>query len=147
MCPPIIKLFFNYRIRIYHRLKTILHQKYFTPSQKRQKTHFRDYFFLQHRMSAIRRYCFYYRAVIKAIAPDSRHPVLKEKIIPEMGFLPFLGRREIFLMQNGFQPMVYPNPVVKKEFDDWRTHIYVDVSGSTNKYWNVFYGLIIAMQD
>jgi len=89
----------------------------------------------------------FYRTVIKAIAPDSRHPVLKEKIIPEMGFLPFLGRREIFLMQNGFQPMVYPNPVVKKEFDDWRTHIYVDVSGSTNKYWNVFYGLIIAMQD
>jgi len=89
----------------------------------------------------------FYNAVLKAITPACTHSVLKEKLLPEYGFIPFPGRKETFLLACGWYPLFYPNPVLKKDFDEWKTHIYIDVSGSTFKYWGILYGLILSIKD
>ncbi|MDI6642198.1 MAG: hypothetical protein QME68_07820, partial [Elusimicrobiota bacterium] len=89
----------------------------------------------------------FYQVVIKALSSDTKHSVLKEQLLPEIGFIPFLKRKETFMLAYHWQPIFYPNPVVQREFCDWKTHLYIDVSHSTSDYWDILYGLIIALKD
>jgi len=89
----------------------------------------------------------FYNAVISALSPDCMHPILKEKLLSETGFIPFPGRKEAFMLSCGWYPLFYPNPIIKRDFNDWRVYVYIDVSGSTQQYWNILYGLILAVKD
>jgi len=86
-------------------------------------------------------------AIKKAITVDFRHPATREQFLPETGLVPFPGRKEIFMLSSGWRPLYYPNPTFKTDCDEWKTHIYIDVSWSTSDYWHILYGMIIALKE
>ncbi|MCS7151704.1 MAG: hypothetical protein NZ928_04920 [Endomicrobia bacterium] len=89
----------------------------------------------------------FYNAVLKAISIDYSHPVVKEQMFPEYGFIPQFTRKETFLISSGFIPIVYQTLLTKKEYDEMKLHIYIDLSGSTELLWELYYGLILALYE
>jgi hypothetical protein len=89
----------------------------------------------------------FYDIVHKAISPSPLHQTMKDQLVPERGFIPFPGRKEIFYLSSGYYPQFYPNMVTKRDFNEWRTVVYLDVSGSTMIWWEVAYGLLINLKE
>ncbi len=44
-------------------------------------------------------------------------------------------------------PVIYQTSIEKKEFNDMRIHLYIDLSDSTKTYHKIFYELIFAIVD
>ena len=89
----------------------------------------------------------FYDMVRRAMSPDSSHPVLKEQLLPELGFVPYLQRKESFYLSAGYIPPFYQSPAVKREFNDWRAVVYLDVSGSVLEYQPLLCGLLMNIRD
>lgn len=78
----------------------------------------------------------------KALILDPANKKLTETLISQSSVVPSFGRREIFYLANNYFPLFYNNYFYGKDFDDYSLKIYLDVSGSTGRYWDKIYGLI-----
>jgi hypothetical protein len=58
-----------------------------------------------------------------------------------------LGRRELFLYQGGYRPVLYPNPLPLRDWSDHKVQLYIDVSGSTKELWPFLYGMALHLRD
>lgn len=88
----------------------------------------------------------FYNAIITALSA-SNIPVLKEQQLPEHGFIPQFTRKEIYLLSSGVVPIIYQTSIEKKEYDDMKVHLYIDLSGTTQSEHKIFYELVLAIHS
>ncbi len=86
-------------------------------------------------------------AIRRALGPDPRHPHTNLRLLPDRGVVPYPGRREVFLLAAGVVPVLYPNPLPLREFDEMNVRLYLDVSYSTKEAWPWIFGMIAALKD
>ena len=89
----------------------------------------------------------FYEALRKALSADPKNPSLNTALLPEVGVVPFWGRKEIFLYRGGYRPVFCPNPVTRRDWVEFKVQLYIDVSGSTYELWPFLYGLALHLRD
>lgn len=88
-----------------------------------------------------------YEAVRRAVSFDTSSATMNVHLHPEIGVVPFWGRKELFLHRGGYRPVFFPNPVVSRDWSNHKVHLYIDVSGSTRRLWDLLYGLVLHLRD
>lgn len=97
----------------------------------------------EERIEVEKRACWkFYEAVRLALEPDPNHHILKEMLTTDRGVIVFPGRREALMLGAGYFPAFYPYTSKGIIEDEWRVHLYVDVSGSTHESWSILLGLV-----
>ncbi|MCX5867761.1 MAG: hypothetical protein NT009_09875 [Proteobacteria bacterium] len=89
----------------------------------------------------------FYEAMRRALSADPKNPAFNVALLPEVGVVPFWGRKEIFLYRGGYRPVFCPNPITRRDWVEHKVQLYIDVSGSTEDYWPFLYGLALHLRD
>jgi len=87
------------------------------------------------------------RLLKKALELDLSNPRQTTRIMPEQSIIPWPGRRENLWLANGLLPVFYKPPVMLKDLEYLRPHLYLDVSASTKEFQPIIYGLIAHCGD
>ena len=61
--------------------------------------------------------------------------------------IPFPGRREILFLKKGIYPFFFSRLQKYTLYENKRPRIYIDVSGSTNRYWKFVYEICFFLKD
>ena len=70
-----------------------------------------------------------------------------KRFLPEVGVVPFVGRKEAFLLSGGHMPILYKSPVLKDAEDDSRLSLYIDVSYSIRGFLPFIYSMLVNLRD
>ena len=81
-------------------------------------------------------------AIRRAMEYDFKSHAVSEQLVADRGVVPFPGRRETYLINSGYMPSFYPNPVVQKERSEQAVHVYLDVSGSVDEILPLLFALL-----
>lgn len=69
------------------------------------------------------------------------------KIEKVKSVVPFPGRRELLFIKRGIYPVFFKKYLRYKNLESKRPRVYIDVSGSTGKFWSFIYGICYFLRD
>lgn len=78
-------------------------------------------------------------------AGTDEHP--GKRVLPDVGIVPFIGRKEAFLLSGGYQPVFYRSPVLQDAEEDSKLNLYIDVSYSVRECLAFIFGLLVNLKD
>lgn len=93
------------------------------------------------------RSCREFYEAVRAALTFARDPHVQSALVVERGVLAFPGRRESVLMACGIVPVFFPTVVTSRAEAEEQVHVYLDVSGSTEMYQRLMYGLTIHLGE
>lgn len=83
----------------------------------------------------------------RAVMKGTDGHLIGKRMVAEVGVVPFLKRKEAFLLNGGFTPIFYPNPVFKEQPVESKLNLYLDVSHSVMIFLPFLYGLIVKLKN
>ena len=89
----------------------------------------------------------FYTELRRILSPDPMHPLDAIAYAPDRSVLPHPGRREGYLMGAGIWPFFFSRPMLQRDLDEWRVHLYLDASGSMCDVLPLVMGVTLNLQD
>ncbi|MBI5491260.1 MAG: hypothetical protein HY905_28275 [Deltaproteobacteria bacterium] len=89
----------------------------------------------------------FFEAVRRAVTDSGGPPHLRQSVVGVPGVVGLPGRREAAFLALGYWPAFWRAASIAPEESCERVHVYLDVSGSTQEYQRLLYGLTLRLGD
>ncbi|MEI7641225.1 MAG: hypothetical protein WCJ46_06935 [bacterium] len=86
-------------------------------------------------------------AIRRAIQEDGDNEVAAKVITTGRGVVPYMGRREMFMMRRGMYPFFFPNSLERDSISLRNVNLYVDVSGSFEDQQALIYKIVERLKN
>lgn len=87
------------------------------------------------------------KAIKNALIDSPKNNITINELTQETSVIPFIGRRETFLIHSGYTPVFYPNTIYNQKNEEKGVSVYFDVSGSMFNDLPLFFDLLNYVQE